>query len=42
MSESTFEVVAEAVQSLEEIGVAEGATTTTTTSSVDVPHAPYE
>ncbi|MGY1632413.1 hypothetical protein ACI784_11975 [Geodermatophilus sp. SYSU D01186] len=42
MSEATFEVVSETVESLEEIAVAEGATTTTTTSSVDVPHAPYE
>ncbi|MGY1632414.1 hypothetical protein ACI784_11980 [Geodermatophilus sp. SYSU D01186] len=42
MSEFTFEVVAEAVQNLEEIGVAEGCTTSTSTSSLEISDVEFE
>lgn len=37
-----FEIIEEAVESLEEIGVAEGCTTTTSTCSLDISSVEFE
>ncbi|HEY0484915.1 MAG TPA: hypothetical protein VGD72_01540 [Mycobacteriales bacterium] len=42
MSESEFQIVDETVESLEEIGVAEGCSTSTTCTSLDVSDVEFE